>query len=145
MLQIRRDNSRPLRLEKIDIEVIKHLIQESHWKRQCGMKKEVDRKNETKQTSIVTSLYFQICVFCRHNGEHELIYSSHSLKDSIGNVTSPILRAYQCPICAATGSQGAYCFLFPVYINNKVCFFEAHTIKYCQATGDDSIRHIPTP
>jgi len=28
------------------------------------------------------------------------------LKDSIGNVTCPILRAYQCPICGATGPQG---------------------------------------
>ncbi|UJR21016.1 hypothetical protein I4U23_024116 [Adineta vaga] len=101
------NNNRPLRSEKIDIEVIKHLIQEADWKRQCGMKKEV-------------------CVFCRNNGENELIYSSHSLKDSMGSVTCPILRAYQCPICGATGSQ-------------------AHTIKYCQATGDDNNRHVPTP
>jgi hypothetical protein len=35
------NNNRPLRSEKIDIEVIKHLIQEANWKRQCGMKKEV--------------------------------------------------------------------------------------------------------
>jgi len=101
------NNNRPLRSEKIDFEVIQHLIREANWKRQCGMKKEV-------------------CVFCRNNGENELIYSSHSLKDSMGNVTCPILRAYQCPICGATGSQ-------------------AHTIKYCQATGDDNNRHVPTP
>nr|ACI90363.1 CNNOS1-like protein [Philodina roseola] len=101
------NNNRPLRSEKIDIEIIKHLIREAKWKRQCGLKKEV-------------------CVFCRNNGENELIYSSHSLKDSLGNVTCPILRAYQCPICGATGAQ-------------------AHTIKYCQATGDDNNQHIPTP
>ncbi|CAF3479182.1 unnamed protein product [Rotaria socialis] len=101
------NNNRPLRSEKIDIEVIKHLMREANWKRQCGMKKEV-------------------CVFCRNNGENELIYSSHSLKDSVGNVTCPILGAYQCPICGATGAQ-------------------AHTIKYCQATGDDNNRHVPTP
>lgn len=35
------NNNRPLRSEKIDIEVIKHLIREAKWKRQCGMKKEV--------------------------------------------------------------------------------------------------------
>jgi hypothetical protein len=39
--QILNGNNRPLRSEKIDIEVIKHLIQEANWKRQCGMKKEV--------------------------------------------------------------------------------------------------------
>ncbi|CAF3548709.1 unnamed protein product [Rotaria sordida] len=100
------NNNRPLRSEKIDIEIIKHLIREARWKRRCGMKKEV-------------------CVFCRNNGENELIYTSHSLKDSVGNVTCPILRAYQCPICGATGAQ-------------------AHTIKYCQAAGDDN-RHVATP
>ena len=35
------NNNRPLRSEKIDIEVIKHLIREARWKRRCGMKKEV--------------------------------------------------------------------------------------------------------
>lgn len=35
------NNNRPLRSEKIDFEVIQHLIQEANWKRQCGMKKEV--------------------------------------------------------------------------------------------------------
>lgn len=35
------NNNRPLRSEKIDIEIIKHLIREAKWKRQCGLKKEV--------------------------------------------------------------------------------------------------------
>ena len=35
------NNNRPLRSEKIDIELIKHLIREARWKRRCGMKKEV--------------------------------------------------------------------------------------------------------
>ena len=39
--QILQGNNRPLRSEKIDIEVINHLIREANWKRQCGMKKEV--------------------------------------------------------------------------------------------------------
>ena len=36
------NNNRPLRSEKIDIEIIKHLIREARWKRRCGMKKEVN-------------------------------------------------------------------------------------------------------
>ena len=42
--QILNGNNRPLRSEKIDIDVINHLIREANWKRQCGMKKEVRRK-----------------------------------------------------------------------------------------------------
>jgi hypothetical protein len=38
------NNNRPLRSEKIDIEIIKHLIREARWKRRCGMKKEVKEK-----------------------------------------------------------------------------------------------------
>ena len=37
------NNNRPLRSEKIDIEIIKHLIREAKWKRQCGLKKEVKK------------------------------------------------------------------------------------------------------
>ncbi|CAF0932153.1 unnamed protein product [Didymodactylos carnosus] len=99
---VNNNNNRPLRSEKIDIEIIKALIRQAKMKRRLGLKKEV-------------------CVFCRNNGENELIYTSHSLKDSNGNVSCPILRAYQCPICGSTGSA-------------------AHTIKYCQAASEDSKR-----
>jgi hypothetical protein len=46
------NNNRPLRSEKIDIEIIKHLIREARWKRRCGMKKEV------KQISLFLSYSF---------------------------------------------------------------------------------------
>lgn len=53
-----------------------------------------------------------VCVFCRNNGESKKVYSSHVLKDAEGNTTCPILRAYTCPLCKASGDQ-------------------SHTIKYC--------------
>lgn len=52
------------------------------------------------------------CSFCRNNDEDELIYTSHQLKDSLGRVTCPILKAHSCPICGATGDL-------------------SHTLKYC--------------
>eukprot|EP00794_Sanderia_malayensis_P007916 gene7916-8771_t len=54
----------------------------------------------------------QVCVFCRNNGENKEFYSGHTLKDSDGNTTCPILRAYTCPLCKASGDK-------------------SHTIKYC--------------
>ena len=54
----------------------------------------------------------QVCVFCRNNGESEEVYASHVLKSADGKTTCPILRAYTCPICKASGD-------------------ESHTIKYC--------------
>lgn len=59
-----------------------------------------------------TKIRFDFCVFCRNNGEDEQFFLAHTLKDDSGQVICPVLRAYVCPICGATG---------PV----------AHTIKYC--------------
>lgn len=53
-----------------------------------------------------------VCVFCRNNGESREFYSSHTLKDSEGNTSCPILRAYTCPLCKANGDN-------------------SHTVKYC--------------
>ncbi|XP_041456416.1 protein nanos-like [Lytechinus variegatus] len=52
------------------------------------------------------------CVFCKNNGESELVYASHKLKSEDGITTCPILRAYTCPLCGTNGDR-------------------AHTIKYC--------------
>ncbi|XP_054767543.1 uncharacterized protein LOC129274819 [Lytechinus pictus] len=52
------------------------------------------------------------CVFCKNNGESEMVYASHKLKSEDGITTCPILRAYTCPLCGTNGDR-------------------AHTIKYC--------------
>lgn len=52
------------------------------------------------------------CVFCKNNNEEEVVYKSHTVRDSKGRVLCPILRVYKCPICNADGD-------------------DAHTSKYC--------------
>jgi hypothetical protein len=56
-----------------------------------------------------------VCQFCVKNNESVEIYSSHPLKDPLGKVVCPILRACVCPQC---GESGDY----------------AHTHKYCPET-----------
>lgn len=53
------------------------------------------------------------CSFCKNNGENEDIYKSHSLKDTYGKITCPILKLHECPICHESGDK-------------------AHTLTYCK-------------
>lgn len=61
-----------------------------------------------------------VCSLCRTNGESAEVYTLHSLKDSSGRVTCPVLYAYRCPICGATGAR-------------------AHTLKYCPLQGPGAV------
>jgi len=69
---------------------------------------------------------YNFCVFCKNNGEDEKYYMSHTLKDDHGMVRCPVLEAYVCPICGATG---------------KV----AHTIRYCPKNKDDKFHDQMAP
>nr|ABZ10966.1 nanos [Aphaenogaster rudis] len=52
------------------------------------------------------------CVFCKNNGVEETYYREHLIRYIDGRTQCPVLRAYTCPICGATGD-------------------DAHTVKYC--------------
>ncbi|CAK1556376.1 unnamed protein product [Leptosia nina] len=68
-------------------------------------------KTRSERQQIRRSLPSE-CAFCKNNGEVEDLYASHVLKDVRGRVVCPVLRAFHCPNCGATGDR-------------------AHTIKYC--------------
>lgn len=60
------------------------------------------------------------CSFCFANGESELQYRSHTVKNQNGIVTCPVLRSYVCPYCLQTGDH-------------------AHTQRYCPLNRDGKL------
>jgi len=61
---------------------------------------------------------FKFCKLCHRNGESDVVYRSHNLKDREGKVvTCPVLRKYTCTLCGVNGDQ-------------------AHTLRYCPLNKD---------
>ena len=60
----------------------------------------------------------KFCSLCHRNGESEMIYRSHCLKDPKGRVvTCPVLRKFTRTLCGAAGDG-------------------AHTLRYCPLNKD---------
>lgn len=75
---------------------------------------QIDMSEYIRQAAVQRSMSGRVkmCTFCRSNGETEVVYTSHALKDSFDKITCPILMRYACPFCGATGES-------------------SHTINYC--------------
>jgi hypothetical protein len=75
---------------------------------------QIDMSDIIRQATLQRAMGGRIksCTFCKTNGEPELIYTSHSLKDVSDKITCPVLMQYACPDCGATGEK-------------------THTKKYC--------------
>jgi len=66
-----------------------------------------------------------LCSFCKSNGESVSVYTSHNLRNANNDIECPVLMAYVCPKCGATGKS-------------------AHTIKYCTALSECERVSLPT-
>lgn len=61
---------------------------------------------------MANNFFQDCCSFCKNNGEPEMVYKSHNLRDDRMRVQCPRLREYKCKRCGALGDN-------------------AHTIRYC--------------
>jgi len=76
-------------------------------------------------TQLTTNRRRKMCSFCKSNGESASVYTSHQLRDEQNDIECPVLMAYVCPKCGATGKF-------------------AHTIKYCTSLSENERVSLPT-
>jgi protein nanos 1 len=63
-----------------------------------------------KRNFIFISLgIYQLCNFCKKNGEAQEIYESHNVKDQNGNTICPVLTNYKCDYCRDYGHTRSHC------------------------------------
>lgn len=77
-----------------------------------GSQNNNSNKNNYIQQNSASRRQGKNCAFCFQNKEPSRVYTSHELKDSLGNVTCPQLAKHVCEVCGATGKMAhtrSYC------------------------------------
>ncbi|KAF7378809.1 hypothetical protein HZH66_015043 [Vespula vulgaris] len=81
-----------------------------------------------------------VCVFCRNNGVEEIYYRQHLIKYADGRVQCPVLRAYTCPICGATGDTAHTVSHCPMRSKNSASYQSKPSIETISTTNDPKLQ-----
>ncbi|XP_035724189.1 uncharacterized protein LOC118442549 [Vespa mandarinia] len=81
-----------------------------------------------------------VCVFCRNNGVEEIYYRQHLIKYADGRVQCPVLRAYTCPICGATGDTAHTVSHCPMRSKNSGSYQSKSSFETISTTNDPKLQ-----